>query len=107
MKTLYYSVRLESLINISDKCYKAYDFNGNSDLIPKSQVLGQDYEVTKCEAYWISAWILERKTNITWSGKKLRYFDNTTGREIPDVIIEKHVPEKINKNVEENLELMR
>ena len=69
MKTLCYSVRLESLVKISDKAYKATSFDGTTDIIPASQVFGQDYEVMKCEAYWISAWILGKK-NIQYSPKK-------------------------------------
>ena len=106
VKTLCYSVRLESLVSISDKCYKAYDFNGNEDLIPKSQVFGQDYDSRKSEAYWISAWILEKK-NITWSGKKERWF-NESGQMLPDITIEKHKPKIIdNIRTEPNAELIR
>lgn len=50
-----YSVRLESLTRISDKCYKAKAFDGSEALIPESQVFGQDFEVVKSDAYWISA----------------------------------------------------
>ena len=57
MKTLCYSVRLESLTRISDKAYKAVAFDGSSDVIPASQVFGQDWDVQKSDAYWISAWI--------------------------------------------------
>lgn len=67
-----YSVRLESLISISDKCFLARGFDGSEDLIPKSQVFGQDYDVTKSDAYYISAWILSKK-KITYSIKKERY----------------------------------
>ena len=73
MKTLCYSVRLESLVKISDKAYKATCFDGTTDIIPASQVFGQDYEVMKCEAYWISAWILKQK-KITYSTKKTAFF---------------------------------
>lgn len=61
MKTLCYSVRLESLVKISDKAYKATSFDGTTDIIPASQVFGQDYDVIKSDAYWISAWILDKK----------------------------------------------
>ena len=54
-----YSVRLESLVRISDKAYKATSYDGSSDIIPASQVFGRDYEVSKSEAWWFSAWILK------------------------------------------------
>lgn len=69
-----YSVRLESLILISDKCYKAKAFDGSNALIPTSQVYGQDYEVQKSDAYWISAWILG-KVDLQYSTKKVKWFE--------------------------------
>lgn len=91
-----YSVRLQSLTAISDKCYKAVAFDGSSDFIPKSQVYGQDYEVHKSDAYWISAWILGQK-NIQYSTKKEGWYNPSTNKieHSVHVIIEKHVPEKI------------
>ena len=47
MKVLCYSVRLSSLTSISEKAYKAVAFDGSEAIIPKSQVLGQDSELTK------------------------------------------------------------
>ena len=75
MKSLCYSVRLSSLTAISDKCYLATAFDGSEALIPKSQVFGQDYSVSKSEAYWISEWILKQK-DLQYSGKKLATFDS-------------------------------
>lgn len=92
MKTLCYSVRLESLVKISDKAYKATSFDGTTDIIPASQVFGQDYEVIKCEAYWISAWILDKK-NIQYSSKKKAWFDEN-GHQLPTYIVERHTPER-------------
>ena len=69
MKVLCYSVRLSSLTSISEKAYKAVAFDGSEAIIPKSQVLGQDYDVSKSEAYWISEWILRQK-DLQYSGKK-------------------------------------
>jgi hypothetical protein len=69
-----FSVRLESLISISEKCYKATAFDGSTALIPKSQVFGQDYDVSKSDAWWISAWILEQK-DLQYSSKKGSFFD--------------------------------
>jgi hypothetical protein len=93
MKTLCYSVRLESLVRISDKAFKATAFDGSSDIIPASQVFGMDYEVQKSDAYWISAWILEKKS-IQYSGKKQAWFDEN-GHQLPTYTIERHTPEKI------------
>lgn len=97
MKTKCYSVRLQSLTSISDKCYKAVSFDGSEDLIPKSHVFGPDYEVSKSEAYFISAWILEKKS-IQYSHKKERWFDSESGRMLPTITIEHHVPVKLDVN---------
>ena len=87
-----YSVRLKSLERISDKAFKAVSFDGNLDIIPQSHVFGQDYDVMKSDAYWISAWILERK-NIQYSEKKEAWFDED-GKMLPMYYVEKHRPEK-------------
>jgi hypothetical protein len=94
MKTLCYSVRLESLTAISDKCYKASAFDGSEALIPKSQVFGQDYSVTKSEAYWISEWILRQKS-LQYSCKKEAWFDSVTKKMLPTYKIEKHTPDRV------------
>ncbi len=94
MKTKCYSVRLQSLVSISDRAYKATSFDGSTDIIPKSQVFGPDYEVSKSEAYWISAWILEKK-NIQYSIKKEAFFDSDTGDRLPTYKVVHHVPDKI------------
>lgn len=99
MKTLCYSVRLESLVRISDKAFKAVSFDGSSDIIPASQVLGRDYDVQKSDAFWISAWILKRK-NLQYSCKKSAWFDKD-GNKLPDYHVEHHEPEKVNP-VKEN-----
>ena len=92
MRTLCYSVRLESLVRISDKAFKATAFDGSIDIIPASQVFGVDYEVQKSDAWWISAWILEKKS-IQYSGKKQAWFDEN-GHIMPTYTIERHTPEK-------------
>lgn len=94
MKILCYSVRLSSLTVISDKCYKATAFDGSEALIPKSQVFGQNYNVSKSEAYWISEWILKQKS-LQYSSKKQAWFDTLTRKEVPTWKIEKHEPIKI------------
>ena len=101
MRTLCYSVRLESLVSISDKAYKATCFDGTTDIIPKSQVFGRDWDVMKSEAWWISAWILEKK-NLQYSSKKSACFDSNTGKMLPTVIVEKHEPERM-EAVTENI----
>ncbi len=76
MKTLCYSVRLESLTSISPKCYKAVAFDGSEALIPKSMVFAQDYEVQKSEAYWIADFILEKEDcKLQYSSKKIKWFN--------------------------------
>jgi len=92
MSTLCYSVRLESLVRISDKAFRATAFDGSSDIIPASQVFGMDYDVQKSDAYWISAWILEKKS-IQYSTKKQAWFDEN-GSMTPTYTIERHMPEK-------------
>lgn len=104
MKLKYFSVRLESLVSISDKAYLANAFDGSSAIIPKSQVLGPDMEVQKCEAYWISAWILEKKT-LQYSGSKARFYDTETAQFLP--IITNYVPKKVNKKTQPIKELER
>jgi hypothetical protein len=107
MRTKCYSVRLESLVSISDKAYKASSFDGSECILPKSQVFGQDWDVIKSDAYWIAAWILEKKT-IQYSCKKEAWFDTETGKQLPSYTIRKHVPKKIkNKIVKPNKELIR
>ena len=93
MRTLCYSVRLEILVRISDKAFKAPAFDGTNDIIPASQVFGRDYEEMKSDAYWISAWILGKK-NIQYSGKKQAWFDEN-GHMMPTYTIERHTPEKL------------
>lgn len=106
MKTLCYSVRLQSLVSISDKAYKAVAFNGSSAIIPKSQVFGVDYSVAKSDAYWISAWILDKK-DLQYSGKKKAWFDNKTGEQLPTYSFERHIPAKVNKEVGPDDDLKR
>lgn len=93
MKTLCYSVRLESLVRISDKAFRASAFDGSSDIIPASQIFGVDADVVNSSAYWISAWILEKKS-LQYSRKKQAWFDET-GRMLPTYTVTRHVPEKV------------
>lgn len=88
------SVRLQSLVSISDKCYKATAFDGSEALIPKSQVFGLDWDVSKSEAYWISEWILGR-TNLQYSPKKWTIFSKE-GKNIGQISFKHHTPKKLN-----------
>lgn len=106
-----YSVRLKNLIPISEKAYKAVCFDGSSDIIPKSQVMGSDDSVIKSDAYWISEWILEKK-NLQYSISKVGYFDFDPELEInlPKRVydnITKYVPKKEFKKTESIKELER
>lgn len=83
MKTECYSVKLQALLSISDKCYKAVCFDGSEALIPRSQVFGRDLEriYDESEAWWISKWILEQKP-IQYSSKKAAWFDTVTRKKV-------------------------
>jgi hypothetical protein len=93
MKTLCYSVRLESLVRISDKAFRASAFDGSEAIIPASQIFGMDADVVNSSAYWISAWILEKKS-LQYSQKKQAWFDDA-GRMLPTYTVMRHVPEKV------------
>ena len=92
-KTKCFSVRVEMLRSISDKAVKITCFDGSSDIFPKSAIFGRDYDVLKCEAYWIAAWILPNK-NIQWSEKKSAWFDEH-GNKLPNIKVEKHAPKRV------------
>jgi hypothetical protein len=94
MKTKCYSVRLQSLVSISDRAYRATAFDGSTAIIPKSQVYGPDETVQKSEAWWIAAWILEKK-ELQYSTKKQATFDRETGRMLPTYIVEHHKPQHL------------
>lgn len=94
MRVKCYSVRLASLYPVSELAYKAEAFDGSSDIIPASQVFGRDYEVEKSEAWWISAWILEKK-HLQYSRKKEATFDKDTRKRLPDIIVERHHPDHV------------
>jgi len=107
MKIKCYSVRVESVRDISDKCCLVRGFNGSESLIPKSQIYGQDTEVGKSDAYWISEWILEQKS-LQYSNKKVAYFDKDSGDMLPRITITQHIPEIIiNKEIIPDANLIR
>jgi len=91
-----YSVRLLSLSSISEKAYKAVAFDGSEAILPKSQVFDMDYDVSKSDAYWISAWILEQK-ELQYSTKKEGWYDPEKRIVRPKFhfTMEKHEPEYI------------
>jgi hypothetical protein len=108
-KTLCYSVRLESLRSIPDKAYLAKCFDGSEAIIPKSQVFGPDLDVQKSEAYWIAAWILEKK-DLQYSSKKQGWYNPDTHRMEGSIhtVIERHIPDQINpKNIQADDSLTR
>ncbi len=106
MKTKCYSVKLQSLVSVSDRSYRATAFDGSTAIIPKSQVYGPDETVQKSEAWWIAAWILEKK-NLQYSKKKVALMDES-GVPHPIIQVEKHVPEKIEPvNTKPNADLTR
>ncbi|MDR2129603.1 MAG: hypothetical protein LBP56_00300 [Odoribacteraceae bacterium] len=92
MKTKCYSVRLDSFYQISEKAYKAVAFDGSTAIIPASQVFGQDWDVQKSNAYWISAWILEKK-DLQYSSKKVAWFDES-GKMLPTYRVDRHTPDE-------------
>lgn len=94
MKVKCFSVRLESMTPISSVCWKAKTFDGSEAFIPSSQVYGQDYEVQKSEAWWISEWILEKK-ELQYSKKKEAWFDRDTGQMLPSYTVVKHIPKVV------------
>lgn len=106
MKVLCYSVRLSSLTDISEKAVLATAFDGSEAILPKNQVFGQDYSVSKSEAYWIAEWILKQKS-LQYSGKKEAWFDSVTRKMQPAFKIEKHEPEKLDPKESNNIERLK
>lgn len=91
------SVRLESLVPISSKCYKAVAFDGSEALIPKSQMFGQDWDVQKSEAYWLTEWILSKNPQLQHSTKKWSIFSKE-GKNIGQIEFTHHTPKKLDLN---------
>jgi len=77
---------------ITEKAYKVRCFDGSEDIIPASCVFGRDESVTKCDAYWIAAWILPKK-NIQYSSKK-RAMVSEWGS-VSEVTVTHHRPQRI------------
>ena len=87
-----YSVRVKWFTYISDRAMLIESFDGSKDVFPISQFFGNDYDVEKSTALWISAWILEKKS-IQFSKKKIAWF-NEAGKMLPKYIVNKHVPKR-------------
>lgn len=89
MRIKCYSVKLQSLKDISHKCFLATGFDGSEAFIPKSQYFGESGS-----GHWISAWILEKK-DLQYSTKKHAMFDRNTGRMLPEITYKRHTPDKV------------
>jgi hypothetical protein len=108
-KVLCISVRFKALEEYSSKSYKADTWCGKKLFIPNSAYLGQDYEVQKSEAHWIAEWFLKKQeSGFSYSEKKKAWIDKTTGKVMPIIQIERHVPEPINsKDISPDESLIR
>ena len=69
-------VKLSEIADISPLAIKVKDFNGNTAIIPKSQVFGYE-EGNGYEACWVSEWIVKQK-HITFSHKHEAWFNTGT-----------------------------
>lgn len=97
-KTKCYSVRLKDVTQITPKCHKATDWQGNTYLIPDSQYFGRDYDVVKSDAFWIACWILHKEDcSLQVSRKKTGWYNPRNGTVEPqiEIIITHHIPKTI------------
>ena len=82
-------VKAREVKDISDKAILIRDYQGGSDIFPKSQVrhrLGNEY--------WVAKWILEQKS-LCYSIKSIANVDMVSGKVKPLVSIKEHTPERI------------
>ena len=89
---------MKSLTQITQKCWKAIDWQGNEYLIPDSQYFGVDYSVSKSDAFWIACWIIDKEDcNLQVSTKKVGWYNPKKGTVEPtvEIIVEHHIPEKL------------
>lgn len=84
-----YVVKLKEVSSISPKAYKVEDYQGNTEIIPKSQMCFK-----RGNEWWCSRWILNRKS-LVYSVKSICNVDFRNMREKPMITIETKVPEKI------------
>lgn len=89
MRKLCVKIKLSEIKSISEKAVRAKDYNGNSDVLPKSQI----YYIGG-NTYWVADFIARQKP-FPYKYKSKAWVDFTTGREIPQVIVENIVPVKI------------
>lgn len=88
-KTKCIFVKLKSLDRISLKAFKAEDYNGNSDILPVSQVFHEENN-----GAWIAEWILEKKS-LAFSRKKEGWFNPNTNKIEPTIEVIKVKPDKV------------
>ena len=105
MKTKCFSVKLKSMEQITANCFKAVAYDGSEAFIPAQFVYGEDKKARNNNAWWIAAWILEKK-DLQYSGKKAAWFDDN-GNQTPHYTITKHTATKIDKEVIEHQDLKK
>lgn len=106
MKTLCCLVSISEMRSISKAAYLISDFNGNSDIFPKSTVFGVDRFSTRSTKVWIAEWILKKKS-LCYSNKKSAFI-NDNGKIIPTVIVKYHEPDDVVfHNIDINKDLLR
>lgn len=105
MKDLCYSVRVESIVRYGN-AYKVRTFDGQEDFIPAQFVYERDLDVEKSEAWWISAWILERK-HVQYSAKKSASFDRQTRQQMSTRVVERHKAERMQPVESNEIEELR
>ena len=99
-----FCIKAKSIVDISAKCLKVSDYNGNEELIPKSQVYGFS-DGGNTQSIWIAAWLVEKRS-LNYSTKKEGWFD-ASGNNYCSVT-EKIIPEEVMPSeVEEITELLR
>lgn len=86
---LCYVVKLKEVSSISPKAYKVEDYQGNTEIMPKSQM-----RLKRGNTWWATKWILEQK-KLTYSYKSLCWVDFLRGKSKPHVTVEEYVPKKI------------
>lgn len=96
-----YVVKLKEVSSISPLAFKVEDFQGNKEIMPKSQMC-----LKKGNEWWCSKWILSKKS-LVYSVKSLCDVDFRNMREKPMITIETKVPEKIEFNETRDIEELK
>lgn len=73
MEDVFLSVKLNSVRSISEKAVIIETIEGDTAVIPKSQIMGFAKHPKGCECLWITEWILKKK-NIRYSYNDKGYF---------------------------------